>query len=165
MEIRRVGVGDWVVVRDLRLQALSDAPEAFGSSYEREAAFGDDVWTDRLGNAANATLLCETEREKCGMVTLVRDEDEQLRGRLVGMWVAPPFRRSGAADLLVRSVLRIAHDLGMSNVRLHVAEGNVRAERLYARHGFSRTGETLAGERPGLVEIEMQRTLFSGGRP
>jgi ribosomal protein S18 acetylase RimI-like enzyme len=165
VEIRRVGVADWEVVRELRLRALSDAPEAFGSSFEREVAFGDDVWIDRLGNETNATLLCETGDDKCGMVVLVRDERDPRIGSLVGMWVAAPFRGSGAADLLIDSALQFAHDQGVSSVRLHVADGNARAERIYSRHGFIRTGATFTGGREGLVEIEMQRTLFPGGEP
>lgn len=34
--VRRTVVGDEAILRDLRLQAMSDAPEAFGSTYERE---------------------------------------------------------------------------------------------------------------------------------
>jgi ribosomal protein S18 acetylase RimI-like enzyme len=165
VEIRRVGVADWETVREVRLRALSDAPEAFGSSYDREVAFADDVWIGRLATATNATLLCETEADRCGIVTLVRDEKDRRTGFVVGMWVSPSSRGTGAADLLVEAALRWAREQGISTVRLHVAEGNVRAEHLYRRHGFNRTCERFTGERRGLVEIEMQRQLFSDAQP
>ncbi len=158
MDVRRVEGSDWELVRDLRLQALADAPQAFGSTYEREAAYGEDVWIGRLGTLANTTIVCECSGTPCGLVTLVRDERDHRTGWLVGMWVAPSFRGSGAADRLVASVLEWAGQHGISTVRLHVADGNARAERVYRRHGFSRTGNVSAGQREGLIEVEMQRT-------
>jgi GNAT superfamily N-acetyltransferase len=155
-------VADWKIVRDLRLRALADAPEAFGSSYEREVAFPDEVWVDRAAAVANATLVCEIDGGGCGMVTLVQDGTDARVGWLVGMWVAPTARGTGVADSLVGSVLQWAGDRDIATVRLRVAEGNAAAERLYRRHGFSRTGAILQGDRQGLVEIEMQRTAQAG---
>ena len=71
--------------------------------------------------------------------------------------VAPSVPGTGAADALVAALLQWTGDHDIGTVRLHVAEGNARAEHLYRRHGFTRTGRTLTGARPGLVEIEMQR--------
>jgi ribosomal protein S18 acetylase RimI-like enzyme len=144
-------------VRDLRLRALADAPDAFGSTYEREAAFADDVWIERAGNADNATYVCAHDGHACGMVTMMRHESDPPAGGLVGMWVDPASRGTGAADLLVTSAVEWAANHGMPSVFLHVAEGNERAERLYCRHGFVRTGASFANGRPGLVEIEMRR--------
>jgi len=159
VEVRRIDVGDWMVVRQLRLRALAEAPEAFGSSYEREAAFTDDVWIRRAAATTNATLVCENDDgEACGIVTLVRDPTDPRMAWLVGMWVAPSQRGTGAANLLVRTALEFAADRNITTVRLHIAEGNDRAERVYCRHGFSRTGARLEAGRPGLVEIEMERT-------
>ncbi len=36
MNVRRAVVGDETILRELRLQALSDEPYAFGSTLERE---------------------------------------------------------------------------------------------------------------------------------
>jgi len=36
--LRRAVPGDEPILRELRLQALSEVPEAFGSTYERELA-------------------------------------------------------------------------------------------------------------------------------
>ena len=35
--VRETVAGDWQALRDIRLEALRDAPTAFGSTYEREA--------------------------------------------------------------------------------------------------------------------------------
>src|SRR4051794_36466500 len=46
MEIRRVHPGEWRALRDLRLRALLDAPEAFGGTYEESSARPDERWIE-----------------------------------------------------------------------------------------------------------------------
>ena len=45
--VRATTMTDWQALREIRLQALRDAPDAFGSTYAREAAFGEDEWRRR----------------------------------------------------------------------------------------------------------------------
>ena len=47
MEARRAQAGDWKALRQLRLQALADAPDAFASTLEAEVAYPDEVWRQR----------------------------------------------------------------------------------------------------------------------
>ena len=44
VSVRATGPGDWELVRDVRLAALRDAPDAFASTYEREAAYTEEQW-------------------------------------------------------------------------------------------------------------------------
>ncbi len=159
MQVRRVGVGDVETVRALRLHTLLDAPDAFGSTYEREVAFPRSVWAERLSAAGNATFICEIDGGPCGMVALVRDDDDSQLAWLVGMWIMPTARGAGRADLLVSAALRWAGEECLTTVRLHVTDGNEYAERLYRRHGFSPTGRSVAGSREGVTEIEMERAV------
>ena len=39
MEIRQARAADWEALRKLRLRALADAPDAFASTLQKEAAF------------------------------------------------------------------------------------------------------------------------------
>ncbi len=138
--VRLLDVEDWRLYRSLRLTALTDAPEAFGSTLDRERAFTEQVWRQRL--AARNTFVAEAGGRACGLVAVIPAGPGAAE--LVGMWVGPDARGSGAGDLLVSAVLAWADERGLSEVRLWVAEGNHRAERLYARNGFRRTGATQA---------------------
>lgn len=152
--VRLLDTEDWPRYRTVRLAALAESPSAFGSTLAREEAFGPDVWRDRL--AARNTYLAEADGRPCGTVAVIRSGPGAAE--IVGMWVSPAARGSGAADLLVQAALGWAADHGLPQVHLWVAEGNPRAERLYARHGFQRTG-ALQPMRPGSEEkqFEMSR--------
>jgi ribosomal protein S18 acetylase RimI-like enzyme len=45
--VRETVPGDWQALRDIRLEALRDAPSAFASSYACEAARGEEHWRGR----------------------------------------------------------------------------------------------------------------------
>ncbi|HEY7290046.1 MAG TPA: GNAT family N-acetyltransferase [Vicinamibacterales bacterium] len=155
--IRRAVPGDEAALRAIRLQALSDAPSAFGSTYERELARTDADW--RRWMSPGVTFLLELNKPR-GIVAGVHDKDDRAIVHLMAMWVEPSLRGTGAADALVSSVLSWARDEGARHVRLHIAKGNDRARRCYERSGFQVTGRETPGTREGLVEIEMARALL-----
>jgi GNAT superfamily N-acetyltransferase len=154
--VRRAVSGDESTLRRVRLQALADAPAAFGSTYERELARTTADWQRWL--SPGATFILDADEPR-GLVAGARDQADPAIVRLMAMWVHPLLRGSAAADALVRSVLSWAAGEGAREVRLHVVRGNVRAVRCYERNGFSTTGDEIVGRREGLVEIEMRRQL------
>jgi GNAT superfamily N-acetyltransferase len=151
--VRRAVPGDEPVLKALRLRALTDAPGAFSSTYEREVARTTEDWQRWL--APGATFILEAGGEPCGLVAGVRDSHDLSVVHLMAMWVHPHHRGTGAADLLVASVKAWAAEVGASQVRLNVVESNSRARRCYERSGFRATGRHSVLERTGDVEIEM----------
>ncbi|HEU5028833.1 MAG TPA: GNAT family N-acetyltransferase [Spirillospora sp.] len=139
--VRLLEVEDWALYRSVRLASLADSPGAFCSTLAREEAFAPGVWRDRL--AARNTFLAETGDGPAGLAAVVPAEDGTAE--LVGMWVAPSARGRGVGDLLVRACVDRAAECGLHELRLWVFEGNHQAERLYARHGFTKTGTAQPG--------------------
>jgi GNAT superfamily N-acetyltransferase len=151
--VRRAVIGDEPVLRAVRLQALSDSPTAFSSTYERELARTTEDWQRWL--APGVTFLLEAGGEACGMVAGVRDSRDTSVVHLMAMWVHPDHRGTGAADALVSTVKAWAAEVGATQVRLKVVERNERARRCYERAGFRPTGWQGVLEKNGDVEIEM----------
>jgi|SRR5579864_1340575 len=151
--VRRAVIGDEAVLRAVRLQALTDSPRAFGSTYERELARTTEDWRRWLAPAA--TFLLEADGEACGMVAGLRDAEDSSLVHLMAMWVHPDQRSTGAADALVSSVKEWATEVGAMQVRLKVVESNERARRCYERAGFRATGRRGVLEKNGDVQIEM----------
>jgi ribosomal protein S18 acetylase RimI-like enzyme len=152
-DVRRGVVGDEPVLRALRLQALTDSPRAFSSTYERELARTTEDWQRWL--APGVTFILEAGGEPRGLVAGSRDPHDFSLIHLMAMWVHPDFRGTGAADALVSSIKGWAAQVGATQVRLHVVESNGRARRCYERAGFRVTGRQGMVEKTGDVEIEM----------
>src|SRR5271170_4948620 len=116
--VRRAVIGDETALRALRLQALTDSPRAFSSTYERELARTTEDWRRWL--APSATFFLEADGEARGLVAGVSDTHDSSVVHLMAMWVHPDVRGTGAADLLVSSVKGWAAGVGAKEVRLNV---------------------------------------------
>ena len=58
METRQAQAADWETLRQLRLAALADAPDAFASTLEAEVAYPDEVWRQRAeGGPTSANFI------------------------------------------------------------------------------------------------------------
>ena len=153
--VRRAVSEDWRASRAIRLLALTEAPLAFASTLNRESAFANGVWRQRI--AGSAQFLAETDDGAVvGTATGFADPDPTGTVHLVAMFVARPARGQGIGERLVGAVVGQARSDGADRVLLHVVETNPGAERLYARCGFVRTGATVPlPHRPDLLEHEM----------
>ncbi|UAK32414.1 GNAT family N-acetyltransferase [Nocardia asteroides] len=136
-EIRLLVPDDWAVFRRIRLEALADAPQFFGTTWAEARAKTESDWRGALSDRAQ--FLAEAGGAAVGTVAGMPDRE---RGGvdLISMWVTPRARGTGVSDRLVRAVLDWAVVGGHAVVRLEFAEHNAYAERLYLRNGFVRTG-------------------------
>jgi RimJ/RimL family protein N-acetyltransferase len=148
VQIRRLSPDDWAAYREIRLAALADSPEAFGSTLAREQQFTEAIWRSRLTTAA--AFGAERHGDRC-LLGIAAGLPTGITGSaiLVSMWIAPEARRQGIGEALVHQVIAWAKAGGFSRLELEVTAGNTGAERLYERCGFARTGENVSvnGER------------------
>jgi ribosomal protein S18 acetylase RimI-like enzyme len=160
LTVRRLEPHDHELVRAVRLRALTLAPAAFGSTFDREASFSDDEWRNRLRPDGYPHFVCFDESDQpVGLVVGGPDDVDSDIAHLFAMWVEPHARGTGAADALVEAVVRWADAEGCTSVQLLVTEGNERAERMYRRNGFERSGRSFPRDRDAVEQIEMVRRL------
>jgi GNAT superfamily N-acetyltransferase len=157
--IREAGADDWQAMRDVRLAALRDAPQAFASTYEREAAFTEADWQRRI-DGGGSFLAYEPELGRAPAGIAGGFETGPGTIELVSMWVRPQARGSGIGQALVEAVVGWARDRGASRVHLWVTESNGHARLLYERCGFRPTAERqpLPSD-PEVTEIGMVRPV------
>jgi GNAT superfamily N-acetyltransferase len=157
--IRRLVPDEWAVYRDVRLAALSDAPEAFGSTLAREQAFAETEWRGRLGR--HPQFVAFRGDAVVGTIGVIGLRERHKIADIVSMWVVTHERGRGVGDRLVRVAIETARAAGCVEVSLWVADGNGYAERLYARHGFVRTGAVLPirDDEPDRLEFQMALML------
>jgi ribosomal protein S18 acetylase RimI-like enzyme len=153
MRIERAERGDEERLRAVRIAALTDSPQAFGSTLERERACTDDDW--RRWFSPGVTYLCADDGgAMVGLVAGVLGDEPEV-AHLVAMWVSPGSRGRGCGDALVAAVADWAMEQGR-RLRLHVVETNTHAIGLYERHGFRLTGRDDV-RADGVREVEMER--------
>lgn len=133
---------DWPVWRQVRLAALAEAPYAFGSRLEDWQGDGDREvrWRARLSFPGSYHVAAVIDNDVVGVAGGVPTPADGVV-ELISMWVRPDARGRGVGDALIEAVEAWARRTGAATVRLAVAEGNDRAEALYRRHGYRRTGE------------------------
>lgn len=135
---------EWQLYRDLRLAALREAPDAFGSTLAREEAFPGEEWITRLANGASSSLdrplVAEDDGRAVGMCWVRIDPDDTTSAALYQLWVQPDARRRGIGQALLEAAMRWAHAAGVNTMMLTVAIGRDSAVQLYRRAGFSETG-------------------------
>jgi ribosomal protein S18 acetylase RimI-like enzyme len=145
MHVRRLAPADAPAYRALMLDAYRDHADAFTSSHAERAAQPADAWAWRLapGDGATQRVFGAFDGEVLvGAAGWRRGERGKVahRGELFGMAVAAAARGRGAGRALVEAVLDDARAAGLVTMTLTVTDGNVPAERLYARCGFARIG-------------------------
>jgi RimJ/RimL family protein N-acetyltransferase len=142
IQIRRVMPDEAKLYRRIRLEALRNNPEAFGSTFEREDAHTDDWFAERL--ATSDVLGGWYGADLVGVVGLRAQEGtkEAHKGLLWGMYVQPAFRSTGVAGRLVEALLELAKGR-VELVQLAVWDGNIAARRLYERFGFVTYGTEI----------------------
>ncbi len=159
VEIREIDADGWQAMRDIRLASLRDAPQAFASTYEREAAFAEPDWQRRIARGCN--FLAYTPELGTAPVGIAGGfEAGPGTIELVAMWVSPRARGRGIGEALVEAVVGWARAKGVPRVHLWVAENNDHARLLYERCGFRPTAEQQPlPSNAQVTEIGMARSL------
>lgn len=158
VRIRRLQAGDAALWRDLRLEALANHPEAYGSTHDDWAGrpltdFADRLTSGRVFGAFVGGALV-------GSAAL--DPDGLGQGALTAVYVQGSHRGKGIARRLLKTVIRAARRDGMTGLVLSVAEDNQRARRLYLAAGFRDAGQeprALARNGQLLDVTRMQKDL------
>ena len=171
--VRRIRSDEWHAVRALRLESTSDpdAGIAFLETPEQVAARSDDFWRERTQTAATsetaAQFVAVVDDVWVGSLSvLIRATGQKdhagrfvddRRADVVGVYVNPAHRGSGAVDALLAAAAEWAAGLGLDRISLDVHRDNHRAQGAYRRAGFTPTGETFSSSIG--PEIVMARPL------
>jgi GNAT superfamily N-acetyltransferase len=154
----------WRELRNIRLRALRDSPEAFlttAAQAEKEPA---EFWSKRAALSARGErwgifLAFTDQGEAIGMASGVEAPATPGVVELVQMWVDPTWRNQSVGAQLVAAIIAWSAPRA-DRLRLGVAEDIQAAIALYTRCGFLPTGEETPFEgRPGIATRYYERRL------
>jgi ribosomal protein S18 acetylase RimI-like enzyme len=145
MRIRVLTPDDWPIWRDLRLAALAEAPDAFGSTLADWQDAPAGKWRERLSLPGSHNLAVIVDDRPAGMASGVPSDEDGVAD-VISMWVGPTARGRGAGDLLLTTIAAWARANGARELRLMVRCDNAKAIELYRRNGFKENDVVEDGE-------------------
>lgn len=130
----------------MRLDALRETPEAFGSSYEEEHTLTlDDIrgWIAPTDDSAMFGVFAASALALAGIIGVTRQLKLKMRHKahIWSVYVAPGWRGRGLARQLMRAAIDHAGAMrGVRAIQLSVTANNAAARQLYAGLGFEEYG-------------------------
>jgi ribosomal protein S18 acetylase RimI-like enzyme len=141
IEIRELTTDDAVIYRDIRLRALKEHPEAFGSSYEESSKRPLDWYVERLKpKNDNFILGAFIEENLLGTVGMFQHDGKKDRhkGVIWGMHTAAEAQGQGIGRALLTAAIERARQIqDIELLQLSVVTKNTGARNFYISCGFT----------------------------
>jgi GNAT superfamily N-acetyltransferase len=118
----------WKRLRAIRLRALQEAPDAFGSTFADARTLPEHAWQKQL---SLVTFLATADTADVGMARYCEhvgpedphscdppdtDKVHQPSASLISLWVAPEARGKGVGDALVSHIIARARQEGFAQL-------------------------------------------------
>ncbi|HWB49618.1 MAG TPA: GNAT family N-acetyltransferase [Stellaceae bacterium] len=135
VELRRLGPGDALLYRDIRLEGLADTPHAFAGTLEDERSQPVERFAARLADDVVFGAFGDGELLGVAGFYIQPKAKHRHKGVLWGMYVRRQARGRGIGQSLVEAIIGHARQQ-VEILQLSVVSDNAPARRLYARLGF-----------------------------
>src|SRR5690348_7807104 len=142
--VRRMRPDEAASFREIRLEALKSAPEAFGASFDVENAKPLEWFAERLSSLELYAAYRGTELLGIAGFGIHPGPKREHKGFLWSMYVRSQARGAGVGRRLVEAVIERARQ-SVEILQLTVTSNNQPALRLYAALGFVEYGVERRG--------------------
>lgn len=139
MQIRPLTSHDWEAFRDLRLIALKTDPAMFGSTYEREAAYDELTWRDRVSRRGKEMFGLYDGERMIGLTGIITDSelDGGRTGVLVASFIVPEYRGRGLSAMFFDARFKWAREQEyITKLVAGVRATNGPSQKAIESHGF-----------------------------
>jgi len=166
MEIVKLSAEDWEEYKTLRLRALKEDPQAFGTTYQKNIAYPKAEWQRRLASVAkgetNWLLFARENNKLVGMIGAFIEEDVEGTATIFGVYVPKEERGRGISIKLMEEILKeLSKKSIFKKVKLMVSKNQLPAIGLYKKFGFKQVGieHFKMGDGNIAEELVMERPL------
>ncbi len=145
--IKQLTAEDWKIWKELRLEALKNSPESFGSSYEEEVNWPDLDFQNSLIKSDIFGIFVDNSLVSCAGFYSLNSAKTKHRGVIWGMYTRPEYRGQGIASALIRTIISHAKS-HVAQLHLTCVTTNLGAVAFYQKHGFK-----IYGTEPRALKI------------
>ncbi len=146
--IKQLTVDDWKIWKELRLEALKNSPESFGSSYEEEVNWPDLDFQNSLTKSDIFGVFVADSLISCAGFYTLNSAKTRHRDVIWGMYTKEEYRGQGIASALIEKVINHARSR-VTQLHLTCVTSNLGAVAFYQKHGFK-----IYGEEPNALKID-----------
>ncbi len=169
-EIIKLSPEDWQDYKQIRLEALLNAPQAFSSTYAESLTRPDSHWQERLREAAlgetSWMLFARADGQLVGLTGPFREEEKDgAVAHIISVYVCEAYRGQGVASALMRAILAAVSRRGdIRKARLGVNPVQAAALKMYQNFGFQTIHTVTAAMGDGKIyqELIMEKDLQHG---
>ncbi len=143
MEIIKLNPEDWGKLKNIRLEALKEEGDAFGSSYTESATHSDEEWQRKLASPKNPTMVVCDEGQAIGMAGAYQEKGANVKHitYVWGVYLRKSYRGKGLGQKLMEALLdEIAKNTGIEKINLNVNTSRLSAIKIYEKLGFKIIG-------------------------
>ncbi|HAU0495606.1 TPA: GNAT family N-acetyltransferase [Legionella pneumophila] len=135
MKIKQLFDADWHLWKEIRLEALNNSPESFGSSYEEEVLMSDADFQDGLSKGYVLGVFVDDLLVSCAGLYTLNLLKTKHRGVLWGVYTRPEYRGKGIATVLIQALIQYAKT-HVTQLHLTCVVSNFVARSFYQKQGF-----------------------------
>ena len=144
MEIVELKQGELDLCKQLRLNALEDAPNSFSETFDEARCkpyeYWQHIYESLIHPSRNRMFIAKDTNKNYGSVYALLDEKDNDTGRLGGMWVDSNDRKAGIGVALFNAVRIWAYEQKFTKIKLWVEDTDEGAKMFYKKLGFKETG-------------------------
>lgn len=133
--IKKLTINDLEDFKTIRLSALFNAPQMFGSTYEREVNQPLEFFSYPIENYAVFAAYVESKIVGLTVFSQNTGMKDKHKAQITSVYVLPEFRQKGIANQILNEVLRYGKQ-HTEQILLSVVESNESAIKLYKKYGF-----------------------------
>ncbi|HCU6014361.1 TPA: GNAT family N-acetyltransferase, partial [Legionella pneumophila] len=135
MKIRQLFDTDWHLWKEIRLEALNNSPENFGSSYEDEVHMSDADFQNGLSKGYVLGAFVDDLLVSCAGFYTLNSIKTKHRGVLWSMYTRLEYRGKGIATALIQTLIQHAKT-SVTQLHLTCVVSNFVAQAFYQKQGF-----------------------------
>lgn len=139
MTVKRVASSDWQEYKEIRLEALKNEPQAFGSSYNKENERTESEWQNKLAKSEDLngiSFFYAILKEGVFVAIGGAYQDNNKQWNIIAIYTKKEVRGQGLGQEIFKSIINELKARKIKKAYLCVNTLQIAAQALYKKNGF-----------------------------